>query len=78
MPPCKRENGADALAPTLRSHAISIEREFRGQEIRGQYTYLPRVLIGFSLGNGYTVPGEAFRGQGNAKLLGVRSLILNF
>jgi hypothetical protein len=56
MPPCKRGNGADALAPTLRSHAISIEREFRGQEIRGQYTYLPRVLIGFSLGNGYTVP----------------------
>ena len=46
MPPCKRENGADTLAPTLRSHAISIEREFRGQ-----YTYLPRVLIGFSLGN---------------------------
>lgn len=64
MPPCKRENGADTLAPTLRSHAISIEREFRGQEIRGQYTYLPRVLIGFSLGN--------------AKLFGVRSLILNF
>jgi hypothetical protein len=51
MPPCKRGNGADALAPKLRSHAISIEREFRGQ-----YTYLPRVLIGFSLGNGYTAP----------------------
>jgi hypothetical protein len=51
MPPCKRGNGADTLAPTFRSHAISIEREFRGQ-----YAYLLRVLIGFSLGNGYTVP----------------------